>query len=216
MIDHSEDAPIRGPRFSLLTLLVFMTFVALAVGLGSVARNNRQLWLANESLVKENRRLRDEAGELFIEDETELHAIQISTDTYFEWQWRIWIPEGGEYLLCYEGGEIPEDGFSDVGGTIFLRSAGEQLIRYSIRRDPRDDRWYGSLSAGGGSRGKDEQPWVEWKSQSSRTSGVSTATRSYPKNQIVELVRHRVSKENSTDNIEDPANGFMIWLEPIK
>jgi hypothetical protein len=30
----------------------------------------------------------------------------------------------------------------------------------------------------------------------------------------IELIRHRVSQARSSEQFEDPAAGFMIWLEP--
>ena len=137
-----EHKPNRGLRFSLRTLMLLTTFVAMAVSLLVSARNNRRLARINESLGKENRRLRDEVGELSIEDEGQLHAIRIPTDSYLEWTWRVWIPQGREYRLRCVGDQIPKEGWpSGTGGTMWLRQAGEHVIRYRIRRDPKDDRF---------------------------------------------------------------------------
>ena len=99
---------------------------------------------------------------------------------------------------------------------MYLRESGEHVVRYRIRRDPRDGRWNGSTHTQAGSVGKDHQPWVEWSSRTSTGGGVGASTRSYETDQQVEIIRHRVSeKANSSANIEDPAAGFMIWLEPV-
>ncbi len=97
---------------------------------------------------------------------------------------------------------------------MYLRESGEHVIRYLIRRDPRDGRWNGSLHTQTGSVGNDHQPWVDWLSRSSTGGGVGSSTRSYEIDQQVEIIRYRVSQANNSANIEDPAAGFVVWLEP--
>ena len=208
----------RGPQFSLSTLVVLMTFATLLVGLVASLRNNRHLADMNQTLAKENRRLRDEVGELSIEDKRQMHAIRIPLESYGEWgewKWRIWIPEGQSYRLRCVGGEIPAEGWPQDGGTIWLRDAGEQVIRYQMRRDATDDQWYGHLYTRGASIGRNHHPWVQWGPSTSTTGGVGTSTRVFQVDQRVELCRHRVSQQDSSDKIEDPAPGFLIWLEPL-
>jgi hypothetical protein len=197
----------KGARFSLLTLLLVTAIVALSV---TVAMLYRELGPLREEVS----RLRNEVGELNVEDPTKLHAIRVETDNELEWKWRIWIPEGASYRLRGDGGPVPKEGYPMTGGTMYLREPGEHVIRYQIRRDPRDGRWNGSLHTQTGSVGKDHQPWVEWSSRTSTGSGVGTSTRSYEIDQRVEIIRHRVSQANSSANIEDPAAGFIVWLEP--
>ena len=217
MIGTQRDRP-SALRFSLRTLVLFTTIAAMVVALVALNRNNRRLASRNEALTSENRRLRDELGELSIDDATQLHAIQTSGGENLEWVWRVWIPEGHEYRLRSDGGVIPKEGWPSEGGTMFLRAAGEHVIRYRILRDPRVDKWYGSLSTRGGSVGRDQHEWVEWGSSKSTTGGVGATTQVFPndKDKIVELGRHLVSQEKSTDKIEDPAVGFLIWLERAK
>jgi hypothetical protein len=182
------------------------------------AYNNRGLAQRNQSLEKENRRLRDEVGELSIEDESQLHAIRLPNKDYFEWTWRIWIPRGRGYRVRCVDGKIPAEGWPEGtgGGTITLREPGEHVVRYRVLGDPKDGRHYGSLSTRSASVGKNAHPWVEWPSQTSTTDGVGTTTRAFPTTEPrVELCRHRVSQASSSTDIEDPAAGFLIWLEPI-
>lgn len=213
--DSPSDRP-RRLRVSLLTLMLLMTIAALAIGLVVVGRNNRRLEEANQSLAVENRRLRDEVGELSIDDPKKLYAIRIETDSYLDWRWRIWIPKGRTYRLRCVAGEVPAEGRpQERGGTIMLYDDGDQVIRYQIRRDPRDGKMYGSLSVPGASVSKDEHAWVEWGSWTSTTGGVGTSTCAYPPDKTIELCRHRVSQANSSSGIEDPSAGFLIWLEPL-
>jgi hypothetical protein len=205
----SDDAtvPRARARFSLLTLLLATTMVALSV---TVAMLYRELG----PLRAEVSRLRNEVGELNVEDPARLHAIRVETDNELEWKWRIWIPEGATYRLRGEGGPVPDTGFPSTGGTIYLRDPGEQVIRYAIRRDPRDGKWYGELHGPHGSVGKDAQPWVEWGSRTSTGGGVGRSTQSYLPGERVELIRFRVSQADSSSKIEKDAAGFVVWLEP--
>lgn len=207
--------PLPSHRtFSLRVLLGAVAVVALFVhGVLLMVRNQR-LEGDNRRLRDDLRRLRDEAGALTIEDESRLHIIRIATDNELEWSWRIWVPEGRSYLLRSVGGQVPKEGFPRTGGTITLSDAGEQLIRYRIRKNPRDGRWYGALSTTGASVGKDEQPWVEWSSRTATTRGIGTSTQDYAADNLVEIARQRVTQASSSDKMEDPAAGFLIWLEP--
>lgn len=205
----SIDTTSRGKasRFSLRTLLLVTAIIALSV---TVAMQYRELGPLREEVA----RLRREVGELTVEDPTKLHAIRVETENELEWKWRIWIPEGASYRLRSHGGPIPKEGYPTDGGTTYLRKPGEYIIRYVIRRDPRDGRWNGSLHSPRGSVGKDHQPWVEWNSRVSMTAGVGQSTQSYETGRLVEITRYRASQADSSEDIEDPAAGFMIWLEP--
>ena len=116
----SDDAP-RKPkraRFSVLTLLLMTTLVALSV---TVAMLYREIGPLREEVS----RLRNEVGELNIEDPEKLHAIQVETDNELEWKWRIWVPEGASYRLRGDGGPVPKEGYPTNGGTMYLRDPGE-------------------------------------------------------------------------------------------
>ncbi|MEX2138863.1 MAG: hypothetical protein WD894_06350 [Pirellulales bacterium] len=70
------------------------------------------------------------------------------------------------------------------------------------------------MSASHGGVGKFEQPWVEWRSRRYAIESVGRSTTDIAPDERVVLARHRVSQANLTDQIEDPAAGFLIWLEP--
>ncbi len=202
--------PLPRPRFSLLTLILLTTIAALALTVGI-------LWRDVGPLRQEVRRLRNEVGELHVEDSTKLHAIRVETDNELEWKWRIWIPESGSYRIGIGGRSVPAQGLTSPGSsTIQTDESGEHVVRYLIRRDPRDEKWHGSLHFAGMSVGKDEQPWVDWPSHKWVGGGVGHTTQVFDKDKIVELIRLRVSKDaKDSSQIEDPAAGFMIWIEPM-
>jgi hypothetical protein len=209
----SDQPSSRRWRFTLRVLFIAVAVVALAVSWINSYRITQRLRL----LEVENRRLRDEAGELSIEDPSIFHVIQIDTNNEFEWAWRLWVPEGHRYRIQSFGGPIPKEGFPRSSGTISISEPGEHLVRYRIRRDPRDNRMYGSIWTRDVIAGKSEQPWVEWDYKMTATGGIGRGTSKVPvwqPGQRVELIRYRVSQATLYDKIEDPAPGFLIWLEP--
>lgn len=206
MGESTRSRPSRM-RYSLLTLALVTAIIALSI---TVAMLYREVLPLRDEVA----RLRSEVGELHVGDPSKLHAIRVETDSELEWKWRLWIPEGASYRLRAEGDRVPAEGYPSDGGTVDFREAGEHVIRYVIRRDPRDERWYGSLRTQVGSVGKDNQPWVEWSSRTSTSGGVGSSTQMYEADEQVEIIRHRVSEACSSADIEDPAAGFMIWLEP--
>ena len=206
MTDETLTGPKRA-RYSMRTLIVVTTIIALSI---TVAMLYREVGPLREELA----RLRNEVGELNIEDPTKLHAIRVDTNSELEWKWRIWIPEGASYRVHRKGGSVPKEGYPSGGGSMHLREPGEHVIRYLIRRDPRNGRWNGSLHTPIGSVGGDDHPWVEWLSIASAGSGVGSYTRSYETDEQVEIIRHRVSQVKDSADIEDPSAGFVVWLEP--
>jgi hypothetical protein len=153
---------------------------------------------------------------LNVEDPAKLHAIQVDTRDELQWKWRVWIPAGRVYVIRSTGDSVPKEGYPPEGGSIWIREPGEYVIDYHIDRDRRDGKWYGNLKTKAGSVGHDLQPWVSWQSRTSTRGGVSTSTRSFEPDQRFELIRYRISQASSSDKIEDPSAGFMIWLEPSK
>ena len=137
----SDSEPSRPrPRFSLLTLVLATTIVALSV----------VLWRVGNEVVPlraEVKRLRNEVGELVVEDETKICAIQVRTDDDLTWKWRIWIPPGKKYKLKCTAGRIPKEGFENRDlDTISLRESGEYWVTYRIRKDLKNGRWEGTLA----------------------------------------------------------------------
>ena len=197
------------PQFSLLSALLLLTIAGMAIVIV-------QLWREVGPLREEVRRLRDEVGAISVEDATKVYAIRVDTDDDLAWKWRIWLPENRVYVLRSHGEDVPKTGFPPAGGSIWLREPGEHVVVYRIRRDERNSQWYGQLETRTGSVGSDNHPWVEWTSRTSTTDGVGKSTQAFAPNQRVEIIRHRVSQNRDSTKIEDPAAGFMIWLEPTR
>lgn len=197
------------PRISLLSALLLMTIVGLTIVVA-------QLWREVGPLREEVRRLRDEVGVISVDDPAKVHVIQVDTDDDLEWKWRVWLPENRVYVVRAYGDKVPKEGYPNFGGSIWLREPGEHVIRYQIERDPVSDQWYGELKTPTGSVGNDNQPWVEWPAKTSTSGGAGKSTQSFDPGKRIEIIRHRVSQNRDSRKIEDPAAGFMIWMEPAR
>lgn len=207
----TASAPKRRPRFSLLNLLLLMAVVAMGI---TIAQLRSEL----VSLRAENERLRDEVGELTITDPTKLHAILAPGQGELVWKWRVWVPARRTYRLRSYGGlgKVPESGFPDDGGTLYLRPANngegqEVWVEYRIEKG-RDGEWRGRLRTATGGVGVELHPWANSKSLGSRNVGVLTSTAVAEEGKPFLLMKYRIL-EPGTD-IPDPADGFMVWIEP--
>lgn len=209
-MDDLQIVPRRSwrPRLSLLSLLLLMTIVGMAI---VIAR----LWHEVGPLRAEVRKLRDEVGALSIDDPKKVYAIQVRMTPDYVWKWRVWVPEGRSYLLKYAGENIPKAGIPKPNGFITVNKSGETWVQYNISPEAAATRWAGSLQTPGGSVGGASQDWVKWKRQVSSGESVVHTTKEFEPDKVIVLARHRVSENAASSNqIEDPSGGFMIWLEP--
>ncbi|QDT68317.1 hypothetical protein MalM25_12380 [Planctomycetes bacterium MalM25] len=92
--------PKRRPRISLLSLLLLMAVV------GTTLMTWMQ-WRELGPLRTENRRLKEERGDLFVADPKRVHAIRIPKDfvTNQNYAFRVWVPrDGRKYfaVMCLE------------------------------------------------------------------------------------------------------------------
>jgi hypothetical protein len=176
-----------------------------------------QLWREVGPLREENRGLRDEVGRLSIDDPTKTSVIDLRTTDDFTWKWRVWIPEGRAYRLQMATEDISKTGYPSARGTISLDEAGETWIEYRITPSPNSEHWMDKLSTPTASVGSSSQPWVQSQRHTSTGEGVGHTTEAFEPGKNVLIARHRVSQTaTSSDQIEDPSAGFMIWLEPVK
>lgn len=199
--------PRIRPRLSLLSALLLMTIVGLTIVVA-------QLWREVGPLRKEVRRLRDEVGVISVDDPEKVHVIQVDTDEDLSWKWRVWLPENRVYVVRGQGDQVPKEGFPDPGGSIWLREPGEHVIEYRIQRHRPNDRWHGELKTRTASAGAGAQPWLNWPTRTATSGGVGKSTQSFDAGERIEIIRHRVSQNSDSSKIEDPAAGFIIWLEP--
>jgi hypothetical protein len=90
-------------RFSLLTVLLLTTIIAMAITI-------TLLWCEIGPLRAEVRQLRSQLGELSIVDTETPYAIAIKTEEPDTWKWRVYLPPlpHAEYVLnCNSGLQDP-------------------------------------------------------------------------------------------------------------
>lgn len=208
----SNPAPgKRRPRFSLLNLLLLMAIIGMGITIAT-------LWGEVAPLRTENRRLRDELGEITITDRTKLHAIRVPNQGEFVWKWRVWLPSGGRYLVRSEGGplRVTKSGYPAYGGSMAVAAAaaGEEVwVEYRITKNANGE-WRGATRTSTGSVGSDVHDWVPNRRKVSTTDGVGSTTKVGEPGERLLLARFRTADAGSSADIPDPADGFIIWIEP--
>lgn len=202
----NAQAPSRRPRFSLQTVALLTAIIGLAI---TVTMMQRDLG----PLREENRRLRDEVGELSISDVSRLHAIRAPSQDNLTWKWRLWLPMGHNYAVRIAEGPIPVEGFPKPHGSIFVEGKGEELwVQYRISQS-HSGHWLGSLSSAGGSVGGLRHDWVDWPAKVTAMGGVANTTKAGSADQPLTLMRYRTAQKDSSSDIPDPADGFLVWVE---
>lgn len=198
------------PRFSLLTVLLLMALSACGITIF-------RLWYEVGPLRVEVRELRNETGRLSIDDPSKPHVVQVRTNDEFTWKWRVWIPAGRAYRIQLAVQDIPKKGYPKTQGMILLDEPGEMWIEYRIAPSPGSENWMDKLTTSSGSVGSSSQPWVKWSRRTGIGEGVGHTTQVFEPATDILITRERVSqKAISSDQLEDPSAGFMIWLEPVK
>jgi hypothetical protein len=194
------------PRFSLLTVLLSTAIAAKALVIAL-------FWHEIGPLRTEVRQLRNEVGKLTIDDPAKPTVILVHPNAPFTWKWRIWVPAAHSYRVRWCDAEIPRTGFpTAANGMLALDGPREYVVTYRIQ----DDGW-STLDAAGETVRGNQQKWVAWPSRSIEGESVDERTETYDLGKPIVLIRMRVSNQNgSVLTMADPADGFMIWLEPIK
>jgi len=231
---------IFRPRFSLRTLLLLTTIVALGVA----------LWRVGSEVVPlrvEVRKLRNELGILQIDESEKIYAIRVEANDDQLHKFRVYLPKGKQYSVNYAYSGIPIEGQPASAGSQNVE-AGEYLITVRIRYRPNLDsgepspyasailrvtpsqgqRFSSSvsnISIGGGSGNS----WIANQEIDGRCGSIKRIDRqveiSEP-DQPVDLLRIRSARpiniqrgadgnviSYSHETIEEPCDGFMIWIE---
>jgi hypothetical protein len=165
------------------------------------------------------RRLRNEVGELTIDDKTKIHLIGVHTNDDLKWKWRVWIPEGTKVVARYQWGRVPRDGVPRTKNILVL-DPGEQWITLTALRDADGKNWVGRVETPLGSIDTIIPAGEQFFDLPSKvvfgaglgytTEVLDSDVRSYV------MYRYRVGQFTSSKQLSDADEltaGFIIWLE---
>jgi hypothetical protein len=215
--------PRIRPQFSLATLLLLVTIACIAVALWSTARELRRL-------RAENQQYRDESGYLTISDTKKLHVIQVPATDGNVWRWRVFVPEGRNFWLHLNAGNVPSFGHATRGSeSDTVLPAGEYVVSASIAKDIAGARVL-RVDFGNGRGTTTMNYGSDWVDRKTKGWTTSTAgghhTQSAEPGQPLELIRLRVmemDKEKQPDGAASkqsvapggPTDGFLIWIDEL-
>lgn len=217
-MDHEPPKTYRLTRFSLLNLVLMTTIVALGI---TVFLQYREL----APLRVEVRQLREETGQLVVDDPTKLQAIGIDTYNDWAWKWRIWIPAGKAYRVRSATADIPKRGQfpSNVGfSTLGAEPEGRELVLSArIERKPSGELRLAIAREGTTSYSSvldKNSDWLLKGSIGSSFEEVADTTRTAKPGEPLVLIRKQVYYASPSGQIPprpepDTTDGLMVWLE---
>ena len=155
-ISSDESKPKRRVawfRFSLLTILLITTIVALTASHISLSRERARLQTNLDEIRRDNQ-------VMVVQDRTKVHVLPVSVPFTPLRQWRIFLPEGSDYHLCSEARGIGQpkaatvkltlsSGFHTIWQVVEVNEAlsNRSTSRIEVRSDrsantPRNGNWY--------------------------------------------------------------------------
>jgi hypothetical protein len=220
-------------RFSLGQMFVVVTLVACVIALVTMQRQLARLQV-------ENARYRRELGYLDITDPSKLYAVGLPQTEDWLWQWRLYMPKDGQYMLGIAACGIPPHDlpaqakdFYPKGNQSAYHNGGLQLSTYSLNIGPDpyvilrarlaktlNGSWQVRIAASNGwhcsmGLGEKEPVWLRQYSSECVSEGQTVCCN---RRQPLTLLRHR-SMENRRPGVwtdsEAPCNGLMIWIDEV-
>src|SRR5579862_9062536 len=104
------EAPRRRAQVSLANLILLCLLVGAVIIVYLSHDRARALKEELDTFKAENKKLRDELGELTIVDAAKVNVIAVPTIDEHTWRWRIYLPIG-HFVIRYSEFDIPESGF---------------------------------------------------------------------------------------------------------
>ena len=209
-----DSKPTYRPRISLRTLLLLMAIFAMGITIW-------QLRADLEPLRTEVRRLRDETGQLTIEDSERIHAIQMITDYPLTWKWRVYIPAGRKVRLMHQNHHISKDGLPKANLNSGRLLIGPKEFVVTVKIDKQSDgQWRSGVSFDGVTTYRlFRQGVIRWLNKGEWGSLIKQVDRNVSVEQFGDplvLLRKRVfyNRQGGMPPANAPAetDGLLIWL----
>ncbi|MEM6474074.1 MAG: hypothetical protein AAF802_31275 [Planctomycetota bacterium] len=206
-------------KFGLKSLLLLLSFIALAIALVMSRMEIEEL--RNELVT-----YRNEMRQLTIEDENLIHAIQIPGFGRKAWRWRVYLPEDKEYRIRLAFDDIPQRGLpKSPPDNVFVNlPKGESILSASVVRE--GEGWGLSLrSETEGSQnfsfttdiaGRDTK-WLEKRGGCSQTVAGFSSTQTGEAEQPFTLLSFRDGlspRPGVTMEDPNPTDGIQLWIQP--
>jgi hypothetical protein len=210
-------------QFSLRSMLVLVVLAAIGFSLWT---SNQRL-KENRRLHAENKKLKNELGELTIEDgnEHKLHAIQVPNLESTAWKWRIHVPKGRKFQLHAKCGTISATGEVLGSGLIFATlHPGEALVTAALVKNT-EGKWEffaegRSGNSSSSSRGGLNEDIVKLVGHcTSSSSGVGSETIVAEPGDNLTLLKYRMYRKNANgkNTFDGPGDaGISVVIKEAK
>ena len=228
----NSSQPRRGwsLRFSLLSLCGLVAVACIAAAWYGMRQRERlalEKAASLEATVKsqsaEINRLRAELGYLTIGDRSKVNVLMHNSDDENHWKWRVYLPPGKNWNLCFGLGEVPLRGFEGVRHSATTTQSGEYTIEARFDRDENGQRRF-VVSRNGVKTAiafpDEEFQRLKAAGHSATTLGASQTQQFDPTGpiELIRLRQHRVVPGSSPGlptsvSSDEPEFGFVIWLE---
>jgi hypothetical protein len=225
--------PTRYFRFSILNLLLIATIVAMGLVIWQQTKQVARLRLYLQKA---------EQGESYLDiaDRTNCYVKHIESVYHpLRNRWRVWLPRGREYQICYLANNVPAAGvpadrsYVRVGEKLKVgQSSGIPWGEYTIdctlgvSRAANEARAITRIEGVSSEFGHistlstvefhfQDQSVEEGEPMLTMTEGVEREQRRVPSNQPVVLLRSRHGRGSVIADNGSPVYGLLIWIEPI-
>ncbi|WDI41267.1 hypothetical protein [Bremerella sp. P1] len=222
--ETTSPARNRWTSFSLLTILLLLTIVALAI---SHVRMSWQMDENNKAMATmeaELTQLRKETGYLEITDEKLVHVVAAPTHEDLVWRWKVYVPEG---VTLKSHMMVKQSKGGTMTGTSRLQE-GTSQIELAIYRGP-EGQWKQKLTVINGastssSSGDLPENFMSWRNNSTTSTGGlmrSAGTKVFQTDEEITLLtmvargREKADPKTGARGKEsEESTEITAWLEP--
>ncbi|MBA2113876.1 hypothetical protein [Bremerella alba] len=209
----ASSAQNRWTSFSLLTILLLLTIVALGISHVRMSWDLDENNKAMATMEAELNKLRKETGYIDIQDESLVHVVTAPTHEDLIWRWKVFIPDGVTMRSMMRAKYL-------TGGSITSGSrleSGENQIELAIYRGPKGH-WKQKITIVNGpskssSSGTLPEEYMSWfNNATTSTSGLTRTdgTKTFQPDEDIKLLT-MTARPNKK---RDPESGSSTGKQP--